>query len=207
MGISALKQKAKSITSSRSLKPDRLYMLYIFFLSITIVFLPLAYCVMREYYRYLRLCLKEYDDLNKEERKTKREYPYTHPTSIEFSFAGRGYMGALRALKIIFMPGVGSFEMPHLSYEQNVTVKGKFAELKMHYVNIQAITTLEMLFLLLIFFGGHYIISVASAAMLALLPVIASKFIAEYLQAYVILEKECREIEPESDTYGEEDIY
>ena len=206
MGYSALKKKAASITSGRGLKPDALYMLYAFFLGITIIGLPISYCIMLEYRKYLRLCLKEYDEADEAERaRENKVYDYQNPMSIMFEYKLKSALGAVKAVLLLLLPVSLFFNMPHLSEERNTEVKVGLIQLKMYFVYIFCAAVVCVFLLGLIIFSGSWLCTLICALLIVCTVVILFKPFAVYCQAYVIYEKECLEMPSEDEECDEDD--
>ena len=192
MGYERLKKKAKDITRGRSLKPDLLYILYTFFTGVTIIGLPIAYSVMLEYRRYLRLCLKEYDESDSAHKNEKHKlYEFKHPRSVSFEYSIKSAKSALKAVLCLILPGAPFFDIPQLKGERSIEVKVGLIELKMYFIYIfcSAIWTLFLIGLM-IFSGSAECVAICAAFIIVMAAVLFKPFVV-YCQAYVIYEKQC----------------
>lgn len=206
MGYETLKKRAKNIVCGRSIKPDMLYILYAFFLGITIIGLPIAYSVMLEYRKYLYLCMKKYDEATEEEKQQKNKlYEFTHPRSVLFDYSIKNMSNAFKAVLKLAVPfSACFFDMPHLSYDRSMEVKLGLVQLKMYFIYIFCAEICFIFLLCFMLFSGSVICTLICVATVIVLASVMLKPLAVYCQAYAIYEKQCLDM-PSSDEYEQND--
>lgn len=208
VGYEALKKRAMAIVASRYIKPDAIYILYIFLLSITVIGLPIAYSVMQEYKRYLYSCLRQYDGANSDDKpKQKVSCEFKHPRSILFKYSPKTFIGALKAYMRIMLPfSACFFDMQHLDYDRNMEMKLGLVQLKMYFIYIFCAEILGLFLLCLIIFSGSAVCAFICALLIALMLAVLIKPLAAYCQAYVIYEKQCLDMpKDEADEQDDEE--
>ncbi len=181
-----MKKRAKNATKNRSMRPDAEYIVLSLLLCITIIGLPVAYCIMKEYHRYLETCRREFVE-NGEPQKGKI-YSHTPATGVMFDYKLKNVPIVLKTVWTILSAGSIFVYYDNLSKNQLLMAKKGTEMLKMLFPAVP----MAFLAAFIIFIAG---ITVNPLILLSLLLLVALMIrpIAVYCQALVMYEKVCRE--------------
>lgn len=197
LNYSDLKKRAYKATKNRSLRPDAQYIFAAFLLSLTILGLPIAYAIIKEYHKYLKNCLYEYNTNGVAEKG--KIYDRTPLTSILFDYKISYAWLAIKAIWSIVSTKSTFFYFTHLNDEQNKNVKMNLEQIKMYFPEIYAfegVAVLAPIAALLI--GGSNAFLCFLAVDLILAIIMLKPFVC-YCQAYVMYEKVCFEMKRDTD--------
>lgn len=197
LNYSDLKKRAYRATKNRSLKPDAEYIFATLLLSITVLGLPIAYAIIKEYHKYLKTCLSEYNK-NGIPQKGK-VFERTSLTSILFEYKLSNAWSAIKAILTVATSKSVFFYFEHLNENQNRNVKMNLEQLKLYFPEIYAFEGVAVLapIVALLIGGVNAFLGMLLAD--AILAVIMLKPFACYCQAYVMYEKVCYEMLRDTD--------
>lgn len=197
LNYSDLKKRAYKATKNRSLRPDAEYISAALLLSITILGLPIAYAVIKEYHKYLKNCLHEYN-LNGVAEKGKI-FDRTPLTSIQFEYKISHAWLAIKAIWSVVSTRTTFFYFDHLNENQNQNVKMNLQQIKMYFPEIYAfegVAVFAPIFAAVIGGLNSFLCFTALDIIFAL--IMLKPFVC-YCQAYVMYEKVCYEMRRDKD--------
>lgn len=192
LDYSELRKRAYRATKNRSLRPDAEYIFAAFLLSITIFGLPIAYAVIKEYHKYLKTCLYEYNTNGIPQKG--RVYDRTPLKSIMFDYKILHAWYAIRAIWSIASTMATFFYFPHLTDGQNRDVKMNLEQLKLCFPEVhvfEGVAVLAPIVALLLGGANAFLLVLVGDVILSL--IMLKPFVC-YCQAYVMYEKVCYEM-------------
>lgn len=206
MGFSELRKKAKIIVKYRSLKPDFIYILYALVLSITIVGLPVAYGIVKDYYSYLTSCVnKYYADPDAYKSNKRKVIEYKNPLNTMFEYNFKSAVNVLKTAICLILPIAACFDVSNLNEDQNLDAKIRLIQLKSYFIYI-FIEAIVILFLIgVAVFADSVEIAFISIGIAVILMLVMFKPFVLYCQTFAMFRKECSEWaeENEYDEYNE----
>lgn len=192
-----IKKRARKATKNRSLKPDAEYIFAATLLSLTVVGLPIAYAVMKEYHKYLKTCMMEYNS-NGTAAKGK-VFERKRVRSLVFDYNMASFLGALRTIWMVISTKATYYEFDNLTVMQNREAKYEFSQMKACFPEVFAAEALAVMIPVIAILSGNSIALIITPFALLLLALIMIKPFACYLQAHVMLEKIFRQTERDVD--------
>lgn len=197
LNYSDLKKRAYKATKNRSLRPDAQYIFAAFLLSLTILGLPIAYAIIKEYHKYLKTCLYEYNTNGVAEKG--KIYERTPLTSILFDYKISNAWLAIKAIWSIASTKSTFFYFSHLNDEQNKNVKMNLEQIKMYFPEIYAFEGVAVLAPVAALLIGGLNVFLCFLAVDFILAIIMLKPFVCYCQTYVMYEKVCVEMKRDTD--------
>ena len=126
-----LKGKARYAIKNRSLLPDIQYIFFTAFLSLTIVGLPIAYLVMKEYHKYVKTCIEEYE--SNLGHKKGAVYSHKSISALNLDYKWSNASKALKKILTLVLVGYSSLKFDNLSDKQNVYAKFTLDSVKLAF--------------------------------------------------------------------------
>lgn len=192
LNYSDLKKRAYKATKNRSLRPDAEYIFATVLLSVTVLGLPIAYAVIKEYHKYLKTCLHEYN-LNGVAEKSK-VFERTALTSILFDYKISDAWLAVKAIWSVASTRSTFFYFDHLNETQNQNVKMNLQQIKMYFPEIYAFEGVVVFAPIFAAIIGGLNCFLCFIVLDVVLTVAMLKPFVCYFQAYVMYEKVCYEM-------------
>lgn len=187
MNVQALKKRAKRMTKERSIIPDMEYIFSALFISLTIIGLPIAYCIMKEYHKYLITCRQEFDGSKKSE--VKKVYGHKHVTQLMFEYNWDSVKRAVKTIFFVLLPGSVIFDMRDIRDSELFEQRLLFTQMKMHFYYIYIYEILIILAIAMVFIYMSVIVTlICVGAIVGILAVMFKPFVV-YCQTIVIVEK------------------
>lgn len=192
LNYSDLKKRAYRATKNRSLRPDAEYIFATVLLSVTILGLPIAYAVIKEYHKYLKTCLHEYNSNGIAEKSMIFER--TPLTSILFDYKISNAWRTVKAIWSVASTGSAFFYFDHLNESQNQNIKMNLQQIKMYFPEIYAFEGVAVFAPVFAAIIGGVNAFLCFAALDVVLAILMLKPFVCYCQAYVMYEKVCSEM-------------
>lgn len=182
MNTLRIRQYSSRITAQRSLVPDIKMILTAALFSVTIIGLPIAFGIIREYYAYLYKAIKYYKPESGEKKKL---YKYKSPSEIMFDYNIKSFAGALKAIAYVFLPGTCFIKKDRLSEDRYFDLKVALMSLKTMFFDVFIAFGTVITLIVLIFFASSWYRLLCIAG-IVLVPVIFFKPFVVYCQALTV---------------------
>ncbi len=196
MDFTVMRKRAGRITKQRNLRPDMEYILYAAVLSLTLVGLPAAYGIVKEYHSYLVDCRSRFNPKNDGK---KIVYPHKSPARVMSGWSIPLMGKMIKAIAFVLLPGALFFEDDRLSDMQNFQIRNDLTVMKSMFFDIFISEAAIVGLIVGIFLTQICYLPVMLAGIAAIILLEFKPFVT-YCQALVMYQKICSEIKPETDT-------